>query len=149
MRSTDQPIGGAIWASWMILLHRQSGNDAAIFRDQRQAIGGSLVRCHPVERLVIKPDLAVGDLGIVEAGDGAQGRGLAGPVAPQQGKDFAFVHIEVHALNDVALTVVGMQVVDREVGRRGGGMVGVLRKIGARLVRGRVFYQRRHALSPK
>jgi hypothetical protein len=76
----------------------------------------------------------MGDLGIVEPRDGAQGRGLAGAVAAEQGEDLAFVHVEADALHDVALAVVGMHVVDREEGRRGGRMVGVLRKSRARLL---------------
>jgi hypothetical protein len=63
-----------------------------------------------VQRLVVEPDLAMGTCGIVEPGDGAQGRGLAGAVAAQQREDLAFVHIEADALHDVALAVIGMQV---------------------------------------
>ena len=58
-------------------------------------------------------------LRIVDAGDGAQGRGLAGAVAAEQGQDFALPDIERHALHDIAFAVIGVDVADRE--ERAGG----------------------------
>ncbi len=54
--------------------------------------------------------------GLVGAGDGAQRRGLAGAVAAQQRHDAALGHVEAHALDDVALAIVGVHIAAGEEG---------------------------------
>ena len=49
-----------------------------------------------------------------EPHDRAQGRGLADTVAAEHRRNAAGRHFEVHALQDVTLTVIGMQVLDAQ-----------------------------------
>ena len=44
-----------------------------------------------------------------QADEAAQGRGLAGAVAAQQGDDLALAHLEADAMQDMALAVEGVQ----------------------------------------
>ena len=49
-----------------------------------------------------------------EADDRAQRGGLADAVAAEHGGDAAGRHLQVHALQDVALAVIGMQALDAQ-----------------------------------
>ena len=44
--------------------------------------------------------------------DRLAGRGTPDAIAPQQGYDLAFVHIQVDAVQDVALPIIGVQIAD-------------------------------------
>src|SRR3546814_10175873 len=70
--------------------------------------------CSSDLRLVVEPDFAVRQMRLGEARDGAQCRGLAGAVAPEQGDDLPFVHIEADVLDDVALAVESLEAPGRE-----------------------------------
>ena len=100
-----------------VLLHRQAGDDAAVFRHQLDARLRRLECLHPMDRIAIEPDFASLKLRIVNARDGAQGRGLAGAVSAQQCKDLAVPHVEGDALHDVALAIIGVQIAGGEVWR--------------------------------
>src|SRR3546814_19165849 len=76
-----------------------------------------------------------------EARDGAQCRGLAGAVAPEQGDDLPFVHIEADVLDDVALAVESLEAPGREIGR----LAGRARRQGRRLAPAR----REHRCAPQ
>src|SRR5690606_6254766 len=78
---------------------------------------GGLEGFHLVDGLAVEPDLAGLQRGVVDAGDGAQRRGLAGAVAAEQSQDLAVADIEAHALHDVALAVIGVDILDGEEGR--------------------------------
>src|SRR3546814_6819189 len=82
-----------------------------------------------MQRLVVEPDFAVRQMRLGEARDGAQCRGLAGAVAPEQGDDLPFVHIEADVLDDVALAVESLEAPGREIGR----LAGRARRQGRRL----------------
>ena len=53
-------------------------------------------------------------LGMDEAHDGLERRALADAVAAQQADDLALADVERDAVQDVALAVVGVQVLDRD-----------------------------------
>src|SRR3546814_15009510 len=82
-----------------------------------------------MQRLVVEPDFAVRQMRLGEARDGAQCRGLAGAVAPEQGDDLPFVPIEADVLDDVALAVESLEAPGREIGR----LAGRARRQGRRL----------------
>src|SRR3546814_17864548 len=63
------------------------------------------------------------------AREGAQCRGLAGAVAPEQGDALPFVHIEADVLDVVALAVASLEAPGREIGR----LAGRARRQGRRL----------------
>ena len=124
----DRP---AVWRGDLrqldILLHGESRDDPPILRHQSDPGARCLVRLHLVQRFVIKPQLALPELGVVQPGDGAQRRGLAGAVASEQRDDLAFAHIEADSLDDVALAVVGVDVpAGEEGGLAAGGQRGLL-----------------------
>src|SRR5690606_18629299 len=100
-----------------VLFHRQALDDAAILGDELDAGAGRLEALHLVDRLAVQPDGAGMQAGIVDAGDGAQGRGLAGAVAAEQSQDLAVADVEGYTLHDVALAVIGVDVLDGEEGR--------------------------------
>jgi len=68
-------------------------------------VGGAEV----LDALTAQLDAALGDLaalGLEQVGDGAQGGGLAGTVAPEHGGDLALGHVERDALEHKADVVV-------------------------------------------
>ena len=117
MRSIVQPTGGGDLGEAQVLLDGEPGDDAPVLGHQRHPVPRRLEGAHAVKRLVVEPDLAVLELGRVDAGDGAQRRGLAGAVAAEEREDLALVHLEGDPLHDVALAVVGVEVVGGEIGR--------------------------------
>jgi len=64
-----------------------------------------------VQVLAVETDLAIG---AHHAADGAQRRGLAGAVRAENGGDRAFVQGEIHAVERLGLTVVGLESLDLE-----------------------------------
>src|SRR5690606_3983590 len=99
-----------------VLFHRQSADDAPVFGHEADTGARGLEGLHRVQRLAVEPDLAGGQVRIVDAGDRAQRRRLARAVASEQRDDLALVDVEGDALHDVALAVVGVHVAAREVG---------------------------------
>jgi hypothetical protein len=100
-----------------VLLNREARNDAAVLWHQADPVLSGLKALHLMQRLVVEPNLPVGERGVVHAGDRPQGRGLARTVPAKKSKDLAFAHIEADALHDVALAVVAVKVPGREEGR--------------------------------
>ncbi len=114
-----------------VLLNRQTGNDPAVFGHKLQPGAGRFPVRHLVERLVIKPDLALLEHRIARPRNRPQGRRLTRPVAAEQRQDLALANIEADALNDVALAVVRVNVMGREEGR---GAADILDRLGCRSV---------------
>jgi hypothetical protein len=93
-----------------VLFHGQAGNDPPVFRDQSDPVARGFKVLHLMERLAVQPDLAVRQLWVRSPGNGAQGRCLARTVAAKKRNDLTFPDIETHALNDVAFTVITVNV---------------------------------------
>src|SRR5437762_1008796 len=70
------------------------------------------MRREPADRPVLEHDAAGARRH--EAGDGFEGRALADAVAPQQPDHLAAPDLERNAVQDMALAVIGMDVLDQE-----------------------------------
>jgi hypothetical protein len=57
-----------------------------------------------------------------ETHDRLQRRALADAVAPEQAHDLAALHVERDAVQDMALAVIGVHVLDRDEGLHGRGI---------------------------
>src|SRR3546814_1851641 len=98
-----------------VLLDRQAGDDAPVLGDQLDSLACRLERPQRVDRRAAEPDLPLHQGRLVGTGDGAERRGLAGAVAPQQGDDLVLGDLEGNALHDVGFAVVGVQVAYAEI----------------------------------
>ena len=99
-----------------ILLHRQAGDDAPVLGHKLNARLGGLVGFHLVDGDAVQPYLAALERRRVDPGDRPEGRGLAGPVAAEQSHDLLLLDVKGHALDDIGLAVVGVDVLDGEIG---------------------------------
>src|SRR4029077_4996110 len=102
---------GLLEAQLEVLADGEGGEDLAVLRHVADAGAGDEVAAAPRDVLALPHHLAHR---LHEAHDGLAGGGAADPVAAEQAHDLATAHLEVHTLQDVTLTVVGVQVVDRE-----------------------------------
>jgi hypothetical protein len=95
-----------------VLDHGQIRKDHAAFRDVADAHPRDAVRGPACDILAGEQHVAAARRG--EADDRAQGGGLADPVAAEHGRDAAGRHLQLHALQDVTLAVIGMQALDAQ-----------------------------------
>src|SRR4029450_8503936 len=98
-----------------VLLDGEPGEDAPTLRGLREAEVHDLVRMYAVDALAHEGDGPAGRL--QEAGDRAQGGGLAGPVGADEGDDLTVVHGEADAFDGLDLSVGDDQVLDLQHGR--------------------------------
>jgi hypothetical protein len=98
-----------------ILPHGEPGEDRAVFRHVAQATARDVVRPQTVDALALeanRPDRRH------FADDRLDRRRAAGAVAAQQAHDLALADVQGHALQDVALAVIGVKVGDVKHPRR-------------------------------
>src|SRR5690606_30652403 len=101
-----------------VLLDRETADDAPVLGHEPDAVARRLPGGHAMQGPAVEPDFARAQLRSREARDRAQGRGLAGAVAPEQRQDFALAYLEAHALHHVTLAVIRVQIAAREIRRR-------------------------------
>src|SRR5258706_386738 len=94
-----------------ILGHGQAGEDVAVLRDVADAAPDDPVRREAGQLLVAETDRAAP---ADEPENRAQRRRLADAVASEQRRDAALGHVERHALQNVRLPEIHVQVLDRE-----------------------------------
>src|SRR5690606_30718231 len=70
-----------------VLFDRETGDNAAVLRHERDPHARRLEGGQPMERLTLQIDLPPSELRLVGTGDGAQRRRLARAVASQKGED--------------------------------------------------------------
>src|SRR5262245_12796450 len=101
------------WRQQEILPNAQAGEDAPLLRAVGDAVSGNAVGFEANQFLALEFDraLAVGQ----HPHDGAHGRRLPGPVAAEQGDDFASVYLEGYAMQHVAFAVPGVKVTDAKL----------------------------------
>src|SRR5205085_6524742 len=99
---------GALLPQHEVLVHRELGEDVAVLRHVADAQVGDLVGLAAGDVLALPAHLAAA---FHHAHDGLGGGGAAGAVASQQGDDLALAHVELDAVQDMALAVPGVQVV--------------------------------------
>jgi hypothetical protein len=92
--------------------HVEAGEDAAFLRaegnaEPRDAVGGS-------PRDVLAVELHRTGALADDAHHRLQRGGLAGAVAAEQRDHLAFVHVEIHAVQDVRFAVPGLQILHRQ-----------------------------------
>ena len=86
-----------VGAGDQVFFNIQFVENPAAFHDLKYTHADDLFGVHPVDALAHKGDAAVGDgpvLGFQQAGDGLEGGGLPGPVAPQDGHDLTFPDLQ-------------------------------------------------------
>ena len=103
-------VAADIGAHHQILQHRQAADDPAPLGHVRDAQLDDLVRLQVGDRLTVIDDLPAPDP--VQGRDASQGSCLAGAVAPDQGDDLAFIHLEGDAVQSVDVAVKNVQVLD-------------------------------------
>src|SRR4029450_8527986 len=108
----DRPPRARPARDLQVLARSEIGEDAAGFGHERDAEPGDGVRGETRDIVSLVDDLAVP--GRREAGDGAERRGLARSVAPQERHHLAFVHPEREAMEDMPDPVVGVDPADLE-----------------------------------
>src|ERR1019366_1830333 len=90
--------------------HAERAKNAAFLGTESDAGAGDQIR-HQIDRfaaLELHTALAASH----EAHDRLHRRGLAGTVTAEQGHHLALLNVEVHAMQDVAFTVPGVQFAD-------------------------------------
>ena len=102
----EAPPPGAAAGHLEVLPHAQRREDAPALRHQRHAQLDHAERGQAADLGVLVADAALARRG--EAHDGADQRGLAHPVAAQDGQHLARLHPQRDALQHVALAVVGV-----------------------------------------
>src|SRR4029453_4001520 len=94
-----------------VLPHGQRWEDLAVLRNVADAGLGDLVGAQPGQALAI-PQPPAGRLD--QPHDRLAGGGAADAVAAEQAHDLAAADLQVHALQDVALAIVGVEVANRQ-----------------------------------
>ena len=113
MRSSVQrPLPPAAREHGQVLPHREARKDAALLRHEAEAEPRDGVGRQRGDVAVAVADAAGPRLQI--AHDGEDGRGLAGAVAAEQADDLALPHGQRDAVQDVAVAVVGVDVLELE-----------------------------------
>ena len=90
-----------------VLLHRQGRKDVAAFRHVAQPQVGDLERLAAEQRVLLEAHRA---LCLHHPHDGLGGGRAARAIAPQQRHDFAGLDVELHAMQHMALAVIGVKV---------------------------------------
>src|SRR5262249_44193514 len=93
-----------------VLAYGERREDPASLRHEGDASPRDAVRRPALNRLPLDPDPALA--GRSEPHHAANQRGLAGAVAPEEGDDLTRADAERHAVQDVAVPVVGVDAVD-------------------------------------
>src|SRR5690606_12505692 len=89
-------------------------NDAPVFRNELDASTRGLPGFLVVQRLAFEPHFASAKLGIVEARNRPARRGLARTVSSQKGENLALPQVQIHALDDIAFAVIGVEIAHSE-----------------------------------
>src|SRR6266446_9336927 len=97
-----------------IFQHGEIGEDAATLRDIADAFARHFVRL--AARQIEAAELDRSAAARRKSHDCAQRRGLSHPVAPQQRRAFARLHLEIHSLQDVQLADMDVDVVESKHG---------------------------------
>ena len=105
-RREAAPLGG----EQHVFAHRQFAEDAHILRHVSDAEAGDMRRVERGDRLAVENDLA--EPRLPQAHDGAQRRGLAGAVSPQQGGDASARRAEVDAVQNPITADIGENALD-------------------------------------
>src|ERR1700686_1239584 len=95
-----------------ILLHGQGREDRALLGDEGDSAPGDLVRLEPADLDALEADGAA--LLAQDADDRLQGRALPGAVAADQAHHFAGAHGQADSAQRLALTVIGVEILDLE-----------------------------------
>src|SRR5262249_9687215 len=105
----------AFEAGAQILHHREQPEDTPVLRHVSNPKPRELVRGEAGDRLVAEKHLAL--MGVNETHDGLERGALAYAIATEQADDLARADMERYAVQDVALAVIGVHVLDRNEGR--------------------------------
>src|SRR5439155_7027235 len=100
---------GALQPEFEVLPHGQSRKHLAVFRNVADAEMGDLVGPQPCNRAALESDLAYRRH---QSHDGFAGGRAADPVAAEKADDLSLIDPEVDTLQDVALSVEGMELAD-------------------------------------
>src|SRR6478672_11840054 len=92
--------------------HRHAGDGGRVLEGEEQPGLGPVLRVGLGDVLALEGDLALGDLVAGVAHDRVGQRGLAGPVRAHQRVDLALRHLQVDALEDLAILDADVQVLD-------------------------------------
>ena len=103
--SPERP--GTLEPELQVLLDRQRGEDLAVLGHVANAGMSDLVGAQPGDALPLEHDLANW---LDQPHDGLARGGAAHAVPAEQAYDLAGLHLEVHALEDVALAVEGVKI---------------------------------------
>jgi hypothetical protein len=103
-------------AGTQVFHHRKQAEDTAVFRHIGDAAPRELMRRQSGDGMAFEHDRAVARPH--QAHDGLQRRRLANAVPPKQANHFAGADLDRHAMQDVTLAVIGMDVFDADQ-RRG------------------------------
>src|SRR5438132_8154697 len=95
-----------------VLHHGEQPEDPPILGDPGDAEAGDVVGREPREVTTVEHHAAVG--GTDQPHDGLEGGALADTITPEQADDFARTHLERHAVQDVRLAVVRVDVLERQ-----------------------------------
>src|SRR5262249_36010319 len=99
----------ALAAEIQILAHGQGGEDLAVLGHVADAGARDEIGAETGDVVPLEPDLPDGRH---QAHDGLAGGAAAHAVATEEADDLPRPHVQVHALQDVALPVVGVQLAD-------------------------------------
>src|SRR4051794_9154434 len=106
------------WRQIEVFRYRKARENAAFLRDVADAVPGDDARGQPDRLHAVEDDRAFppGQ----DAHDRLHGRGLAGPVAAEQGDDLARKNVEADPVQDMGLAVPGVKVAHGEKWRSRG-----------------------------
>ena len=105
-------VAAGVGAQVQVLGHRQAGENAASFRDHRNAFRDNFMRLERVDIFTFEQDLALARF--LDATNGTQGGGFAGSVGADQGDDFSFFHRQRDAFERMNVAVIGVNVLNFE-----------------------------------
>ena len=108
----EPPLAGlsrVLDAKHQVLPHRQARKDIAMLRNVAEAEMGDSVARQARDVGALEFDRA---LRRHLAHDGLDGRGAADTVAAEQADDLAGIDVHIDALQDMALAVIGVQILD-------------------------------------
>ena len=102
----------AVEAGAQVFHHGEQAEDAAVFRHIADAEAGELVRRQPGDGIAVEHHRAVARPH--QAHDGLQRRALADAVAAEEADHLAGADLERDAVQDMALAVIGVHVLDQD-----------------------------------
>src|SRR5690606_11740225 len=109
-----QPVTGGNPRKLNVLLHGPARACAPVLRDKLCPRAGCLPGLDLMEGFTFQTDFARAQFGLIEAGDGAQRGCLSSPVPAKKCQNLSLPEFERHALHDVALAVIGVNVAHAE-----------------------------------